>query len=88
MKRPKLSRELLTLAILTVMTVFTWMSFEIYRTLSYPAPLKIPQEQLEPLEPKLNLKVIEDLTKKETVSLEELNLTPPPSVATMNEGLR
>ncbi len=88
MKRPKLSQELLTLAVLTVITVFTWIGLEVFRTLSHADPVKIPQDQLEPLEPNLDLKVIENLSQKETVAIEELNLTSPPLTATINEGLR
>lgn len=74
MRKPKISRELLLLAILTLITVLTWISFEIYRTFTQPVSLKIPTTQLEPLDPKINMQIMENLAKRETISKEELNL--------------
>lgn len=76
MKKAKFSRDWLILAILTVLTVFTWIGFDVYWALTRPTPPKVPADQLLPLDPKLEIKVLENLSQKEIIGKEELVLPP------------
>ena len=64
MKRPKISRDLFFLSILTVITTLTWIILDTYRAFSKIEIPKVLQEQIEPLNPELESKVFEDLSKR------------------------
>lgn len=77
MKHQKLSRELLLLTILTVISVFTWISLDVYRALTHPPAPKVSAAQLAPLNPKLDTKVLEDLSQKANFNKEEFSFPLP-----------
>lgn len=72
MKTKRLSKDILILTILTVITVFTWIGVDVYRTLRRPTPPNIPAELLLPLNPKLETRVIDDLTNRQMFERETL----------------
>jgi hypothetical protein len=86
MKQHKISRELVLLATLTALTVFTWLFFDVYRALRKPSSLEVPAEQFLPLDPKLDTKVIESLSGRQMLTREELTLPPEPSAQATNSG--
>lgn len=58
-KRP----NILVFAALTTTTIFTWIAFEVYRTLNKTSFGSVPQEILAPLSPNLDaeaLKLVKD----------------------------
>lgn len=86
MKKQRLSRDILFLSILTVITVFTWIFLDIYRTFTKIDKPKIPSDQLETLNPDLEIEVIQDLSGKESFSPGEFSLPETP-IATEGGGL-
>lgn len=85
MKRSYFSRNLLVILILTAITIFVWIGIETYQILTrkeYPAVVK---EQLEPLDPAIDKKIIEDLSNKKNYLKEDLGIseleTPIPSLS-------
>ncbi|MDP3955526.1 MAG: hypothetical protein Q8Q15_04170 [bacterium] len=72
MKTKTFSKDILTLAILTIITVFVWIGVDVYRALRKPTPPNIPAEQLLPLNPKLETRVIDDLTNRQMLERETL----------------
>lgn len=58
------SRDLFFVAILTVITVFTWVSLDTYRAFTKSEMPKVLQEQLSPLNPEFDRQVFEDLSKR------------------------
>lgn len=80
MKSAKFSRTLLLLVILTVITVFTWLSVSVYLSFNKLESLNIPSSQLQPLNPKLETGVIDKLSKKDILILETSNSTNSPSL--------
>ena len=79
MPKKFLSRDLLILSILTVITVFTWIGFEVYRALTKTEIPVVLQRQIEPLNPVIQREVIENLKSRKYFSTEEL-VAPPVTV--------
>lgn len=74
MKKNKFSKDLLILAILTTITVFTWIGFDVYRALLKTQIPQVLQEQMAPLDPKLDTKAIENLSQKTLFQKEEATM--------------
>jgi arsenate reductase-like glutaredoxin family protein len=82
MKKIQLGKDALILSILTLITVLTWIGFELYQALTKTEIPKVLQKQTTPLNPKLDEKVIENLKSRKTISEEELNkiVVSPPQI--------
>lgn len=74
MKKPKLGKDALTLSIMTLITVLTWIGFAIYRTTIRSTITQATQEQMKPLDPKINKQTLESLKNNRSFSQEELDL--------------
>lgn len=56
--------RILSLAILTVITVFAWIGFDVYRALmTKPAP-EVPSEILSPISPQLDIELLSSLEQR------------------------
>ena len=78
--KKKTNREALILSILTFITVLTWIAFDVYKALTkYNLP-KILEEQMRPLEPRIDRLKIENLKKRLTITEEELGKIKVPTV--------
>lgn len=88
----KLGKDALILSIMTLLTIITWISFEVYRTLHKPTTTQVTKKQMEPLNPKINTTTIQSLKENLSFSDEELNIvptsapTPTESVTTSTES--
>lgn len=78
MRKRKISRDILVLAVLTLITVATWTILDLHRIFSDKESISVPQEQLEPLNPELDDEVINQLSEKQY--LEKGQYLPPESV--------
>lgn len=78
MKKQRLPRDILFLSILTVITVFTWIFLDIYRTFTKIDRPELPSGLLEPLNPELEIGVFQDLSAKKSFSPEEFSLPETP----------
>jgi len=63
MKKAK-TPSLVTTAIITTITVFTWIVFSVYRALVTTLPVNVPPEILEPLSPELDSQAMGRLTER------------------------
>lgn len=70
--KKQLSRDLLTLSVLTLITVFTWIGFEVYRALTKTEIPTVLQRQIEPLNPTIKRDIFQDLKSRRSFSTEEL----------------
>lgn len=78
----KLSRHVLYTAIITLITVLTWVGFTIYRAYTKTAVSPDVRKQLAPINPKLDTKIIDNLKSRRHISLEEIrnfSFKSPPS---------
>lgn len=63
MKKAK-TPSLVTTAIITTITVFTWIAFGVYRALISTPPVNVPAEILAPLSPELDSQAMGRLTER------------------------
>jgi len=76
MKKRKTKKNILKLVILTTITVFSWIAFDIYHTFRKSTIPQVLQKQLEPLDPNFDKKTLESLQKRRIITLEELDSAP------------
>ena len=92
MKRYRKKNDVLFLSVLTVITVLTWIGFDVYRALNKPKVPKVLKEQMRALSPKFDEETLEKLNQRLKITEEELKMleeklmvTPeasPPAMAT------
>ncbi|PIU03382.1 hypothetical protein COT44_02980 [Candidatus Shapirobacteria bacterium CG08_land_8_20_14_0_20_39_18] len=63
-RKQKLPRQLFLFSILTLITAATWLAFDTYRAWNKRDIPEVLQEQIEPLNPQLDLKVLENLSNR------------------------
>ena len=63
-KKQKLPRQLFLFSILTLITGATWLAFDAIRIWNKKDIPNVLQEQIEPLNPQINLKVLENLSNR------------------------
>lgn len=74
MKKIKLGKDVLILAIFTLITALTWVGFAIWSAATKTTINKVTQEQMAPLDPKIKREVFESLKKTSSFSEEEMNI--------------
>jgi hypothetical protein len=62
MKKRRLSKDILILAILSLITVLTWIGLDLHRILFKEEELYVPPQQLEPLNPEIDQEIINQLS--------------------------
>lgn len=72
MKKKKINRDLISLAVSTLLTVAVWIGFDVYRALTRYTLPEILDQQMQPLDPKLNQEIINQLKERFRISEEEL----------------
>lgn len=70
--RKKINRDILVLSILTLITVLTWIAFDVYKALTKTTIPKVLEEQMRPLEPRIDRAKIEKLKERLSIPEEEL----------------
>lgn len=71
MKNPK-QPSYMTLAILSVITVFFWIIFSVIRLIQKPVDTKVPNEILSPITPTLDLETLENVKNSKYYSTTEI----------------
>lgn len=73
MKKLRLNKDALIIAILTLITALAWVGFDVYRSLTKTKTPKVLKEQTAPLNPKLSLATLEKLGGRVSFSKEEVS---------------
>lgn len=77
--------NILNFAILTLITVATWVLLDVYRAFTKPAPIGVPSEILAPLSPTIDQSIILQIQSRISVSEEEARsfvpIVPTPTPA-------
>lgn len=81
MKKFELGKTALFLSLTTLITVLAWITFEIYRTAHQTTITQITQEQMKPLNPKIDTNTIEALKSDLVFEESALNFSAPEPVA-------
>ena len=68
----KLGKNALIISIMTLITVLTWIAFEVYRMATKTTIPKVTQEQMAPLNPQIKKETIEKIKQNIWLSPEEL----------------
>ena len=63
MKKKRISRDLLILAILSLITVFTWIGLDVYRIFFKDEELYVSPQQMEPLNPEIDQETIDQISQ-------------------------
>ncbi|MFZ3301712.1 MAG: hypothetical protein WA152_03305 [Microgenomates group bacterium] len=63
MKNKKLP-SIVALMILTLITAIFWMMFSVYRSFTKPAPVTVPEEVVNQINPRLDTETIELMSTK------------------------
>jgi len=87
MKKIKLGKDILMLAIFTLITALTWGGFAVWSAATKTTINKITQEQMAPLNPQIKREVFESLKKNSSFSEEEMNLPSQTIVSTPSAEL-
>lgn len=66
MKKEGMAKELLIISVATTIALTAWLVLDIYRILEKEEIPEIIQKQIEPLDPKLDTKVLEGLEGKQS----------------------
>lgn len=74
MKKIKLGKNALVWSIMTLITVLTWIGFEVYWAATKTTIPQVTQEQLASLSPRISQETIEKLKDNLVFSEEEFNL--------------
>lgn len=85
MQKKYLSRDILILSILTVITVFTWIGLEVYEIMTKTEIPAVLKRQIEPLNPTIKKEIFQDLKSRRSFSTEELVVPPAPTEVTIEE---
>lgn len=75
MKKFQLGKDILALTIFTLITISTWVGFEIWLSATKSTISKTTKEQMALVNPKISKNIIESLKNKNSLSEAELNLT-------------
>jgi hypothetical protein len=71
MKPPK-TPQLVIIGILTLITIFFWIAFEVYRGFSVKPPPAVPAEVISPINPALDADTLNKLQQRVHLSDEEI----------------
>lgn len=87
MKKFQLGKDALVLAVLTLITVLTWMGFDIYRTLTKTEIPRVIQKQIAPLDSRIPVTTMEGLEQRTSFTQEELSevVVPAPKEEVLEE---
>jgi hypothetical protein len=82
MKKFEMGKDALTLSIMTLITILTWVGFDIYRAYSKSTIPQVTREQMKTLNPEIKRSVVDSLKGNLSFSQEELETiiqTPTPA---------
>ncbi len=87
MKENKLSKDVLTLLVFTLITVLSWVGFSVWATFNKTTINKATKEQMAPLNPKINREILESLKKTISISEEEMKIPISIPISTPSSNL-
>ena len=71
MKKRRLSRDILVLVILSLITVMTWIALDIHRIFFKEEEVHVPPEQMEALNPEIDQEIIDKISQGSLFKKEE-----------------
>jgi hypothetical protein len=74
MKKEKIQKDILVLAIFTFLTATTWIIFDVYRALTKTKIPTVLKEQITPLDPSIDRDLLFKLKSRTNITADEFNL--------------
>ena len=71
-KKTKISQDLFVLSLLTLLVIGAWVGSDAYHRFIAKQAITVPENLLTPLEPKINMEVLDQLEGKKQLSEEEI----------------
>ena len=71
-KKTKISQDLFVLSLLTLLAIGTWVGSDAYHPFIAKQAITVPEYLLTPLEPKINMAILDLLEEKKQLSEEEI----------------
>ena len=71
-KKTKINQDLFVLSLLTLLAIGTWVGSDAYHRFIAKQAITVPENLLTPLEPKINMEVLDQLEEKKQLSEEEI----------------
>lgn len=71
MKKRRISKDILILVILSLITVLTWIGLDIHRIFFREEELYVLTQQMEPLNPEIDQEIIDQISKESLFEKEE-----------------
>jgi hypothetical protein len=93
MRRPP-APTIVTIAVFTTMTVVLWIFISVYSILIKKADVEVPQKLLEPIDPNLDQKILEEISKRtfitedQTIPLTIEPIVTPQQISTSSAASR
>lgn len=84
----ELGKDALIMAIMTLITILTWVGFDIYWAVKKTTIPKATQAQMAPLNPTINPKIINDLKDNLSFNEETLDIVTNPPLGENSSLLR
>ena len=72
-KKKAQHQDIFIIAILSLLTTLAWIGFNAYHSFINKRETTIDKKILQPINPNINLKIVEQLQEKEFLSQEEIN---------------
>lgn len=87
MKRVKLDKRALVLSIFTLITILTWIGFEVFWTVKKTTITKATKQQMTTLNPQINTELIQSLKNSLSFSGNDLNTVNIIKISTESANL-
>ena len=71
-KKTKISQDLFVLSLLTLLAIGAWVGSDAYHRFIAKQAITVPENLLTPLEPKINMEILDQLEEKKQLSEEEI----------------
>jgi len=71
-KKTKISQDLFVVSLLTLLAIGTWVGSDAYHRFIAKKAITVPENLLTPLEPKINMEILDQLEEKKQLSEEEI----------------
>lgn len=86
MEQLKFGRNILILAIMSLITVGAWIGFEVYHAYTKTTVPRVAKELVKPLDAKIDEAVIEDIKERYQIPEEELEIVSQPTESPFPEA--
>lgn len=73
-------RDLFYLSIMSLLTVLTWLGFDVYRAYHRVEIPQVLKKQIQPLDPQLDTQVLGSLGQRQYKNREELSVSTPETI--------